>query len=563
MKHLLLLFRTFMIVVPMLVNLAVPTVAVRAEGSNGYLPHEVILKLVQSTDLASVASAYALDANPLDQFGSRPIFRMQIVDGASPPERAAELGADPRVIYAEPNFIGSAPEGLQRVSWPKGDEVTDYIEQWAAGKIRLPEAHTVTRGAGTIVAVLDTGVDLTHPALAGRLVSGYDFVDMDANPSEVGASEDNPTYGHGTHVSGLVALVAPEARIMPVRVLDPDGLGNIWVLAEALAYAINPDGNINTADGADVINLSLGTTHRTDLLDEIVAAVTCEEDDDPGEDDDCLVGPNQHGAVVVAAAGNSSSSTPEYPAAEGVVGSLAVGASTPADTLASFSNYGSWVHMAAPGEGILSSVPGGEYAAWSGTSMATPLAAGEAALIRAANPDFSAAAVVGQMISQSEAIGGPVPLRIDAAAALGIPIVGEYRCTGTARAITADNLVVPPGQTCTLVNAWIKGSVKVEDGGTLNASNLYVKGSLQAKKAASVTISDSRFEGSVEMEEGGSARLQKSQVKGDAKFVKNTGSLTILNNTITGNLQCKENSLMPNGGGNLVQGNKEEQCAGL
>jgi subtilisin family serine protease len=431
--------------------------------------------------------------------------------------------------------------------------------------IRLQEAHTVTRGAGITVAVLDTGVDLTHPLLVGHLVDGYDFVDLDADPIEEGTPDQNPNYGHGTHVAGLVALVAPEARIMPLRVLDADGDGDIWVLAEALAYAINPDGDPGTPDGADVINLSLSTTYPTDLLAEIVAAVTCEQDDDQDENDDdgCLVGPNQHGAVVVVAAGNSGSSAPEYPAAEGVVGSLAVGASTPADTLAQFSNYGSWVHLAAPGEGILSSVPGGEYAAWSGTSMATPLAAGEAALVRAANPDFSAASVVGEMISKSEGIDGPVPKRIDVAAALGIPIVGEYRCTGTARAVTADNLLVPPGHTCDLAGARIKGSVKVEDGATLIASDIYVKGSIQAKKAASVDINNSTIGGSFEMEEGGSALLHESQVTGDAKFIKNTASLMISNNTIGGNMQCKENNLMPSGGGNLVLGNKEEQCADL
>ena len=161
-----------------------------------------------------------------------------------------------RVVYAEPNFIGRAPEGVQRVSWPKGEEDDDYQEQWAAGMIRLPEAHTITRGAGITIAVLDTGVDATHPALAGQLVNGYDFVDLDADPSEGGSAEQNLHYGHGTHVAGLVALVAPEAKIMPLRVLDENGSGNIWVLAEALTYAINPDGNLNTADGADVINLS-------------------------------------------------------------------------------------------------------------------------------------------------------------------------------------------------------------------------------------------------------------------------------------------------------------------
>jgi subtilisin family serine protease len=379
----------------------------------------------------------------------------------------------------------------------------------------------------------------------------------------VSAEDPNVVYGHGTHVAGLIALVAPESRIMPVRVLDPDGVGNLWVIAEALAYAVNPDGDLNTADGADVINLSLSTDRRTDLLAEIVAAVTCEDDDDQDEDDDdCLIGPNQHGAVVVAAAGNSSSSTPEYPAAEGVVGSLAVGASTPADSLASFSNYGSWVHIAAPGEEILSSIPGGEYGVWSGTSMATPLAAGEAALVRAAEPSFTAAAVVGQMISKSADIGGQVPRRIDAAAALGIPIVGEYRCMGTSGGLTVDNLVVPEGRTCTLNGAQVRGSVKVEAGAVLVASRLNVKGSVQVKIAASVDISDSVVGSSVQVEESGPVRLNALRVSGDMQIVKNTDSLTISDNTISGNLQCKDNSQTPTGGNN-VAGKKEDQCSDL
>jgi subtilisin family serine protease len=563
MNRLLLRLVILLTVITMLLSLVGPATLAGAQALNGFVPDEVVLKLLQAPAVAGLAADHGLDPTPLDQFGSRAIFRMRILDGASPLERAAQLAADPRVLYAEPNFIGRAPEGVQRISWPKGDENDDFHGQWAAGMIRLPEAHTVTRGNGITIAILDTGVDAAHPALAGRLVNGYDFVDLDTDPSEEGVSGQNLHYGHGTHVAGLVALVAPEAKIMPLRVLDENGSGDIWVLAEALAYAINPDGDLDTADGADVINLSLSTTHETDLLAEIVAAVTCERDDDPGEDDDCLVSPNQHGAVVVAAAGNSGSSAPEYPAAEAVVGSLAVAASTQADTLASFSNYGGWVHVAAPGEGILSAVPGGEYAVWSGTSMATPLVAGEAALVRAANPGYSAASVVGHIISKTESINGPVSKRIDVAAALDVPIIGEYRCTGTVHWITADNLVVPPDETCNLVSARIKGTLKVEEGATLDASGLYVKGGIQAKKAVSVQISDSIVDGNVEIEEGGSAFLQGTQIQGGAKFMKNSSSIFISNNRIQGNLQCKENQLMPTGGGNLVQGSKEDQCSGL
>lgn len=392
------------------------------EETDLFLPNEVVIKLFRVSDFAGVVTDYALDPSPLDQFGTRAIFRLRILDGVEPSDKAEELASDPRIEYAEPNFLGQAPEGVQKISWAKGGSASDYAEQWAVDKIRLPEAHQFTRGAGATVAVLDTGVESTHPALSGRLVPGFDFVDLDADPEEVGTYPENLAFGHGTHVAGLVALSAPDARIMPVRVLDPDGVGNVWVIAEALLFAANPDGDINTADGADVINLSLSINRQIDLLTEIIEDVTCVGDDDKDresdDDNDCLS--DRGGAVVVAAVGNAASHNLEYPAGDGVPGSLAVAASAQTDTLAPFSNFGPWVHIAAPGDKILSSVPGGEYGVWSGTSMASPLAAGVAALVRAAYPTYDPAMIVDQIISSAEHIGGAVPLRIDAAAALGI-----------------------------------------------------------------------------------------------------------------------------------------------
>lgn len=539
-----------------------------AQAPVDYVPGEVVVKLARVTDLASVAASHALNPTPIDQFGARAIYRMRILDGVAPLNRAAALAADSRVVYAEPNYLGGTPEGQQRVSWAKGDDDDDdddvaYAEQWAVSMIRLPEAHTISRGAGVTVAVLDTGVDPAHPALAGRLVSGFDFVDLDADPSEVGAREHNVVYGHGTHVAGLVALVAPEADIMPLRVLNQDGVGNIWVIAEALAYAVNPDGDLSTDDGADVINLSLSTDRHTNLLTEVEDDVACNDDDNPR---DCLAGPQQRGAVVVAAAGNGGSNAPEYPAAEGVSGSLAVAASTTADELAAFSSHGSWVHVAAPGDQILSSVPGGQYGVWSGTSMATPLVAGQAALVRAVHSSLRSASVVNRILATSADIGGLVPRRIDVAAALGIPPIsysGEYVCVGALGPVRADNILVPPGHTCELVGTRIKGGIKVEDGATLHASGINVQGSLQAKKAADVVVTNSAFAGGVQVEEGVAARLASSRVGSGVKFEKNTGTLVISNNTVNGNLQCKENSQAPTGGGNVVSGNKEDQCAGL
>jgi len=347
---------------------------------------------------------------------------MSITDGSSPETKSNVLLADPqkRISYAEPNEVSQVPEGQGRVIWSGGESVTAYAAQWAGATIRLDQAHSISMGQGITVAVIDTGVDMTHPALAGRLVPGYDFVDQDNDPSEVGVAGVTPMFGHGTHVAGLVALAAPGAMIMPIRALDPFGKGDTWVVAKAMAYAVDPDGDPNTIDGADVINLSMSTTNRSSLLRDVIRALTCVNSDGGKGDLPCFQ-PGGRGTVVVAAAGNHSSSIQEFPAGAGLPGVISVGATDQSDLLAAFSNFGSWVKVAAPGDTILSSVPGGGYAAWSGTSMATPLTSGEAALVLAAFPNLSGLQVAQQIFDTATIIGGQVPHRIDAASALGIP----------------------------------------------------------------------------------------------------------------------------------------------
>jgi thermitase len=358
-------------------------------------PGVIILRLNTATDLAGVAADYQLAPVPLDQLTSAPLYLMQIADGAAPEVRAAALATDNRVVYADADVIGSAPKE-EASSWAAGGgSASTYVGQWAPTVIRLAQAQAVTRGAGITVAVLDTGVDFTHPALVGHLVPGYDFVDNDADPTEVGVQGVNAAYGHGTFVSGLVALAAPDAHIMPVRVLDPDGLSDVWRLAKGMVWA--------ATSGATVLNLSLGTKTHTHLTNELISNLAT----------------TGRGIVVAAAAGNDASNQPMFPAAEGGSRVLSVGATTPIDTLASFSNYGSWVRVAAPGVSVVSTVPGGGYAAWNGTSMATGLASGEAVLVRAAYPTLSAQDVLSRIASTSTKISGAVPLRINVGAALG------------------------------------------------------------------------------------------------------------------------------------------------
>src|SRR5262249_9138577 len=146
----------------------------------------------------------------IDQLQGRPIYRLRLTNPLVSLDRVlAALLANPLVAYAEPNYLGEEPEGVLRSSWSRGDDAGGYTSQWAPDKIRLPEAHTASRGAGITVAVLDTGADLDHPALAGHLVQGVDFVDGDLDPSEEGVPGQDHAFGHGTHVAGLVALAAP------------------------------------------------------------------------------------------------------------------------------------------------------------------------------------------------------------------------------------------------------------------------------------------------------------------------------------------------------------------
>jgi subtilisin family serine protease len=161
-------------------------------------------------------------------------------------------------------------------------------------------------------------------------------------------------YGHGTHVTGIVHLVAPEARLLSLRVLNSDGRGNNFRTASAISYA--------THHGADAINLSLGTPSASVLLRDVVNEAA------------------GLGVVVVAAAGNLNTIAPQYPAAEACA--IAVTSVNAKDKKSSFANYGDWIGVAAPGENIYSAFPVDGYAWWTGTSMATPFVAGQAALLQ-------------------------------------------------------------------------------------------------------------------------------------------------------------------------------------
>jgi subtilisin family serine protease len=240
-------------------------------------------------------------------------------------------------------------------------------QQWGLSMVESDAAHSITRGTGAVVAVIDTGVLASHQDLQGRLVAGHDFVANDDDP--------NDENGHGTHVTGIVAAndgngvgvssVAPDAKVMPVRVLDADGSGSSDDIAAGIDWAV--------AHGAQVINLSLGPdVPVVDSAPEIGEAI-----------DRAL----NRGVVVAAAAGNNGLPICEQPQVQGRM--LCVGAVDRNGSRSYFSSFGQGLGIVAPGgsgllsadDDILSTFNDGGYEDMAGTSQATPHVSGVAALL--------------------------------------------------------------------------------------------------------------------------------------------------------------------------------------
>lgn len=348
--------------------------ATEIETKDYYVPNQVVARLQPGVDIEDIHSDYNTWAVNLL---TEQVYLLGLEPESDVPDTVGQMDNDPRIVYAEPNLIGEVPEAapFEIGAWA-GYDPAPCQAQYANEHLDLPLARDLSTGSGVVVAVLDTGAQLDHPDLAPHLTDGYDFVDDDPVPADEGNGLDDDgdslvdeATGHGTHVAGIVLLVAPQSQIMPLRVLDSDGLGNAFQVAQAMIYA--------TDHGAQVLNLSLGTSLPSNVLLEGINYA------------------RSAGVMVVAAAGNLNSTEPQYPAAnEGVI---AVAALDEQRLKTSFSNYGSWVDLAAPGESIYSTYPIDGYGWWSGTSMATPFVSGQIALLRSLAPWLTLAQIEGQL----------------------------------------------------------------------------------------------------------------------------------------------------------------------
>jgi thermitase len=313
----------------------------------------------------------------------------------------AAIMKDKNVEYVVPNFKIRAYEAPI-------DPVA-LKDQYALAKVNAPAAWAKTGNKGSknvLLAVIDTGTDYRHKNLAPNMVPGYDFRDNDADPmDEIG---QNP--GHGTHCAGIVGAtglvdggisgISPEVSIMPLRFLGADGSGELEGAIKAIDYAIEKH--------VQVISASWGASVPLTTAQPLVEAMQRAE---------------AAGIIFVTAAANdgkNNDTSDVYPANAGLPNMITVAASNSSDAKPSWSNYGkARVSLAAPGDAIMSTLPGDKYGNLSGTSMATPLVAGLVAFLKAQDPTLTGAEVKAllQTTGAKVSISTACDCRIDALAA--------------------------------------------------------------------------------------------------------------------------------------------------
>lgn len=336
-----------------------------------------------------------------------------------------------RTVYAFGEFE-SADAGVS-ASGVTEDAYSD--QQYAVSSVRADEAWDMIdydAAAKVTVAVVDSGVDAQHPDLTGKILDGYNCMEYDSGGRRYNSNDASDDNGHGTHVAGIIAAVSGngtgisgvtgtlDVQILPVKVLNDEGEGSVYEVVNGIKYAAD--------NGADIINLSLGSSYPSSLEEAAVEYA------------------QSKGVLCVAAAGNDATNVAySYPACyDGV---LAVGSIDQQDERSYFSNYGDRLDVSAPGSSILSTVPEdvvpqlraegrtiygssleGYYAVLSGTSMASPYAAGVAAIYKAVNPSADSSDIRDHLKSTARDVGDigfdiyTGSGCVDAAAALGEPI---------------------------------------------------------------------------------------------------------------------------------------------
>jgi subtilisin family serine protease len=335
-----------------------------------------------------------------------------------------------------------------------------FSSAWHLAKIQAPNAWDLTTGSSAItIAVVDSGVDPANPDVAPKLVPGWNFLTGDSNTAD--------STGHGTAVASVAAAatnngvgvsgVAWANPVMPVVVVNSAGSASYSDIASGITYAAD--------HGARIINVSVAGSSSSSTLQSAINHAW------------------NKGAIIIAAAGNSSTSTPYYPAA--CNNTVAVSSTTSVDTLSSFSNFGSWIDVAAPGESIPITSQGG-YGSWSGTSFSSPITAGVAALMLSINPGLSNSTAVSLLKSNADDLGSS---GFDSS--FGSGRINAYRAVMAAAGSGGDTTAPVASISSPTASATVSGSIQIQ--GTAADNSGIVNVELWIDGVLSTSVSSSPF----------------------------------------------------------------------
>ncbi len=375
--------------------IVIATLSVRSqaqEPGDDFIKGEVVVEIRPGASIDAINALYGTTTK--QRIYGTNIYRLATPKGKKEKKYRKKIAKNDDVLSASLNPVIATPLnvfGRAVIGFP-GDRPTtgqarpQYLTQQLIANFE--DVQLRSRGAGVIVAVIDTGIDRSHPDIkdhiwtdAGEVPSdqidndgdglvddvfGWNFLANSNNTMEQPGNPQSSVAGHGTFIAGLIALIAPGAKIMPISAFSADGVSDAFTVAQGIKYAVD--------HGARVINLSFGTTEDSGILHDAVAYA------------------KQRGVLLVAAVGNenkSNSAGPQFPANWNLE-VMGVAALDSNNRKAGFSNFGSNVSVSAPGVNLVSLYPETnntpDYALWSGTSFAAPLATAEAALLLENNP---------------------------------------------------------------------------------------------------------------------------------------------------------------------------------
>lgn len=395
------LFKAFVIAL-----ISIVVTVVFAPGSQGqagieeFRPGEVLVEIKPNASIDAINQRWG--TSTIQRILGTNIYRLRTRNGKKEAKFRKKLANDSDVISAALNPVLTTPInvfGHAVIGFPgdhpdTGQSKPSYLTQSLVGDLQA--IHLRARGAGVIVAVIDTGIDRNHPDMRDHIwtdpgeiaddnidndsdgfvddVHGWNFLAANKDTLEQRGSAQTSVSGHGTFIAGLIALIAPDVKIMPIRAFSPEGISDAFTVSQAIKYAVD--------HGARVINLSFGSTEDSKVMHDAITYA------------------QQRGVLLVAAVGNENQGNdvaPQFPANWNLE-VMGVAAIDDNNRKAGFSNFGTDVSVSAPGVNLVSIYPelnnAPDYALWSGTSFAAPIATASAALLLENNPNRNARDVI-------------------------------------------------------------------------------------------------------------------------------------------------------------------------